>query len=153
MLNDLRYAIRLLLRSPAVTSAAVVTLALGIGANTAIYSVLQAVWLDAVPFPDAKRLAMVHSAGELSSEYAVSWANFADWRRENRSFVDLAAIEASVAQLRDSGGGQANCRQSHFSFAVRASGDRTPPGPPSICGGRSRGRPFRSSARLRILAS
>jgi hypothetical protein len=61
MLNDIRHAVRFLRRTPAFTAAPVLTLALGIGANTAIYSVLQAVWLDAVPFPDPGRLVVVSS--------------------------------------------------------------------------------------------
>jgi putative ABC transport system permease protein len=93
MLTDLRYALRLLRRSPAFTLAAVLTLALGIGANTAIYSVLQAVWIDAVPFDDPGRLMVVSSAGAFSKTMAVSEEDFRDWRADNRAFASLAATE------------------------------------------------------------
>jgi putative ABC transport system permease protein len=92
MLNDIRYAVRLLRRSPGFTAAAVFTLALGVGANTAIYSVLQAVWIDAVPFRGPGRLVVVSSASDQWQNMAVSEADFQDWRARSRSFIDLAAV-------------------------------------------------------------
>jgi putative ABC transport system permease protein len=92
MLNDIRYAFRLLRRSPGFTAAAVFTLALGVGANTAIYSVFQAVWIDAVPFRDPGRLVVVSTASDQWQNMAVSEADFQDWRARSRSFVDLAAV-------------------------------------------------------------
>jgi putative ABC transport system permease protein len=92
MLTDIRYALRLLRRSPGFTAAAVFTLALGIGANTAIYSVLQAVWIDAVPFRDPGRLVVVSSASDEWQNMAVSEGDFNDWRARSQSLVDLTAV-------------------------------------------------------------
>ena len=94
MLNDVRYAVRLLRRSPGFACAAILTLALGIGVNTAIYSVLQAVWIDAVPFADPSRLVSIASAGEFSRNMSVSDEDFADWRRESRTVASLGAVES-----------------------------------------------------------
>ena len=93
MTTDLRYALRLLRRSPGFTLAAVVTLALGIGANTAIYSVLQAVWIDAVPFADPGRLVSITSAGAFSRNMSISEQDFADWRRDARTLASLGAVD------------------------------------------------------------
>jgi putative ABC transport system permease protein len=99
MLNDLRYAVRLLRRSPGFTAAAVLTLALGIGANTAIYSVLQAVWVDAVPFPDPGRLVVVSSLFERGPG-PVSDEDYADWRRDNTVFSEMGTVGGNAALLR-----------------------------------------------------
>jgi len=94
MLNDIRYALRLLRRSPGFTTAAVLTLALGIGANTAIYSVLQAVWLDAAPFFGPSRLVMLSSANDQWKSMAVSDEDFSAWAEQNTVFESLAATDA-----------------------------------------------------------
>ena len=91
MNHDLRYVLRLLRRSPGFAVAAVFTLALGIGANTAIYSVLQAVWIDAVPFRDPGRLVVVSSLFERGPR-PVSDDDYADWRHENTVFEDMGAF-------------------------------------------------------------
>jgi putative ABC transport system permease protein len=99
MLNDIRYALRLLRRSPGFTAAALFTLALGIGANTAIYSVLQAVWIDAVPFRDPGRLVIVSSASDRGPG-PVSDDDYADWRTENAVFEEMGATGGNAALLR-----------------------------------------------------
>ena len=90
MLNDLRYAIRALLRNPGFTTVAVLTLALGIGANSAIFSVVNAVLLRPLPFREPERIVRVFTttADEKSSNHSAG--DFLDLRRENQSFSALA---------------------------------------------------------------
>ncbi len=94
--QDLRYGLRLLRKSPGFTSVAVLTLALGIGANTAIFSVVNAVLLKSLPFKDPEQLVMVWNraaaaAGGDRTPLAV--ADLLDWRAQNRSFADIAAFQ------------------------------------------------------------
>ncbi len=99
MLHNLRYALRVLLKTPGFTTIAVVTLALGIGANTAIFSVINAVLLRSLPYRDPARLMIVAHAddGAMRGSYVtanlfgVSPPNYSDFRDQNRSFEQLAA--------------------------------------------------------------
>src|SRR5215211_2804958 len=92
LLGDARYAIRNLLRRPAFTVIAVVTLALGIGANTAIFSAINALLLKPLPFPELDRVVAIWdkmpSRGIMHNEVAV--ANYLDWQSQTRSFEQLA---------------------------------------------------------------
>jgi len=92
-LQDLRYGARGLARTPGFTAVAVLTLALGIGATTAIFSVVNAVLLRPLPYPDADRVAMVWMDNRRMgmSEDIHSWPNYADYRDQNRVFSALAA--------------------------------------------------------------
>ncbi|MBA3346672.1 MAG: ABC transporter permease [Gemmatimonadales bacterium] len=92
-LRDLRYAGRRLLRSPGFTATAVLTLALGIGANTAIFSLVDAALLRPLPFREPDRLAVLWESQQAQGKERekVSAANFLDWRRESSVFSDLAA--------------------------------------------------------------
>src|ERR1700716_1019900 len=90
LFQDIRYAMRQLRRSPGFTTVAVVTLALGIGATTAIYTVLYATFLAPMPYPHSEQLVMVWS--KLNGERnPVSAADFLDWKRQNAVFQDLSA--------------------------------------------------------------
>jgi len=91
MNQDLKYAVRILLKNPLVTVVAVVTLALGIGANTAIFSVLNAVVLRPLPYADPDRLVVVWETIAGNDRRSVAPGNFTDWRAQNKSFSDLAA--------------------------------------------------------------
>jgi putative ABC transport system permease protein len=106
MLNDLRYAFRLMFKSPAFTIVAIVTLALGIAASTAIFSVVNAVLLHPLPYPDSERILSisqtVRSTG-VSTEDS-SPANFLDWAAQNSVFSSMAAARGWQANL--SGGDQ-----------------------------------------------
>ena len=88
-LQDLRYGRRLLAKNPGFSVIAIVTLALGIGANTAIFSVVNAFLLRPLPYGDADRLVMVDSQLRAQS-MGVSFPDYEDWRRQNTVFEDLA---------------------------------------------------------------
>jgi len=104
MYNNLRYAIRQLLKSPGFTIAAVVTLALGIGASTAIFSVLHAVLLRALPYSQAGRLVAVWQMNlERGTRDKVTCADYADWKARNHVFEDLAYSMDEPYTLTDAG--------------------------------------------------
>ncbi|MEO8727002.1 MAG: ABC transporter permease, partial [Acidobacteriaceae bacterium] len=91
LLSDVPYALRRLLRSPGFTATAVLTLALGIGANTVVYSVVQAVLLNSFPWPDASRLYVLSGQDRNGQEFSVSWPDYVDLRAQQHSFTDMAA--------------------------------------------------------------
>jgi putative ABC transport system permease protein len=90
--RDIRYGSRLLARRPAFASIAVLTLALGIGANTAIFSVVYAVLLRPLPYIEADRLVWLTEKHDQIATRWVSYPNFRDWRERNQSFDSLALI-------------------------------------------------------------
>src|SRR5437588_12451075 len=93
LFQDLRFAARMLLKKPVFTFIALLTLGVGIGANTAIFSVVNAVLLKPLPYPDPDRLVTVSSADPKSGGgMSVSYPDFLDWREKNRTFEDLAAV-------------------------------------------------------------
>src|SRR6266571_3086498 len=94
-IQDLRFAFRLLLKSPGFVFMATIIMALGIGANTAIFSIVHAVLLEPLPFPDADRLVQIwHTPPQSSfpgvSQFSVSAANFLDWQKQNTVFERMA---------------------------------------------------------------
>lgn len=93
-IQELRHALRVLARSPAFTGVAVLTLALGIAANTAIFSVVDAVLLSPLPYPQADRLVMVWSNWPGTSRSTVSPANFLDWREQSDVFEGLTSFQS-----------------------------------------------------------
>ena len=89
--QDARYAVRMMRRDLSFTAIAIVTLALGIGANTAIFSVVNAVLLQPLPYPEADRLVLVWERNTAKERDPVAPATYQDWSRENGSFQELAA--------------------------------------------------------------
>jgi len=92
---DLTYAVRMLRRNPGFAATAVVTLALGIGANTAIFSVCNAVLFKPLPYAEPDRVVMLWERQRDGTPSDVAPANFVDWRDANRSFCEMAAVRAS----------------------------------------------------------
>ena len=90
--QDLRYALRQLRKNPGFTAVAALTLALGIGANTAIFSVVNAVLLNPLPFQNANRIVSLFEATPNFPQGSISYPNFLDWQRDNRAFEAMAAF-------------------------------------------------------------
>src|SRR5688572_33207709 len=97
-MNDLKFAFRQLLKNPGFTAVAVLTLALGIGANTAIFSVINAVLLRPLPFKDADRLITVweRNPAQGYEQNMPASGNFLDWQEQNQSFEEMAIFDANV---------------------------------------------------------
>src|SRR5499427_4247845 len=92
MLDDLRFAFRQLLKHPSFTLIAIFALALGIGANTAIFSVVNAVLLRPLPYPDADKLIVVRERSHNFEWGSVGYMNWLDWHAGQRSFDGLALV-------------------------------------------------------------
>src|SRR6201993_5465866 len=90
LMGNLRYSLRMLRKNPGLTAAVVATLMLGIGATTAIYTVVYAVLLAPLPYPDANQLVMVWSRVGGHNN-GISAGDFLDWKQQNKSFQQLAA--------------------------------------------------------------
>lgn len=99
LLQDVRYGFRMLLKAPAFVTIAVLTLALGIGANTALFSIVSGVLLNPLPFPQSDQLVALFSHTKDFSRSSISYPNFLDWVRNNRSFADLAAFRQDSFEL------------------------------------------------------
>jgi len=95
VMQDLRFGMRAIVRGPGFAVVAVMTLALGIGANTAIFSVVDGVLLEPLPYPEAAELMDVRELRRDGGTMAVSWPNFRDWREESTAFENLFAYGAS----------------------------------------------------------
>ena len=103
LIQDVKYAVRMLAKNRSFTIVAVLTLALGIGANTALFSVANGVLLNPLPFPAPDQLVALY-ANRVSFERAsISYPNFLDWQRDNRSFASMAAFRSDDFNLTGAG--------------------------------------------------
>lgn len=99
LLQDFRHSVRMLWRSPAFTIAVVSALALGIGVNTAIFSVINTVLLKPLPYPDPSRLMVFVNTSPQGSGPGASPTKFNVWRRQTGAFQDVAAYRFNVVNL------------------------------------------------------
>jgi predicted permease len=102
--QDLRYGFRTLRKNPGFTAIAILALGLGIGANTAIFSVVNGVLLRPLSYPDPSHLLMIWETTAEFSKASVAYPNYLDWRRESRSFTDMGAYRS--ADFNFTGAGQ-----------------------------------------------
>src|SRR5271154_4480298 len=93
LLKDIRYGFRAIRRAPAFSLVVILTPALGIGLNTALFSVVHAVLLKPLPYPDAERLVWFGETLGRDSGFSVTWVNFKYWRDGNRTFDAMAAFQ------------------------------------------------------------
>ena len=97
LVQDLRYGLRMMFRNPGFTLVAIITLALGVGANTTIFSVVNAILLKPLPFPNPDRLVMIweQRVQEPDNFNIVSAPNFIDWQQQNNVFESMAMFDSA----------------------------------------------------------
>jgi putative ABC transport system permease protein len=98
-MSNFRLALRQLIKNPAFSAVAIVTLALGIGANTAIFSIVNAVLLRPLPYPDADRIMVLNESSGPGQDYSVALPDYFDWRNDNTVFEHLAATHKESRNL------------------------------------------------------
>ncbi|MFL6231339.1 MAG: ABC transporter permease [Pyrinomonadaceae bacterium] len=101
--QDMRFGLRLLLKSPGFAVVTILALALGIGANSAIFSVVNGILLRPLPYPNAERLTFLSEWSQQVPNMSVSYPNFQDWRAQNHSFDELAAFRSNGFVLTGAG--------------------------------------------------
>src|SRR5215467_12439698 len=97
--QDLRYGSRMLMKHRGFTLIAVLTLALGIGANTAIFSVVNAVLLRALPYPQPERLVVLTEKQHDGQRMGISYPNYQDWCERAQSFTEVAGYRSALFNL------------------------------------------------------
>src|SRR5512146_2522839 len=102
--QDVRYALRGLRRSPGFAAVAILTLALGIGANTAIFSIIEAVLLRPLPFAQPGQLVRMYETEAQPGKYPFTGPDFLDWKTQNHTFQDMALF-SWAHDINLSGGG------------------------------------------------
>src|SRR6202453_1406868 len=103
VLQDVRYGARTLRKSPGFTAIAILTLALGIGANTALFSVVNGVLLNPLPYPHPEQLVMLHESKPNFKNGSISYPNFLDWQKDNQSFSGMAVSRNYAFTLSNAG--------------------------------------------------
>jgi hypothetical protein len=99
LIEDVRYGLRMLRKNPGFTAIALLTLALGIGANTAVFSIVNGVLLNPLPFPDPDKLVVLFESKPNFKEGSISYPNFLDWQRGNHAFSSIAAYRPDSFSL------------------------------------------------------
>ena len=99
LIQDIRYGVRMLARSPGFAAIAILTLALGIGANTAIFSLVNAILLRPLPFRQSQQLVVMFGHTAQIRRTGISYADFEDWRKQNRSFAGLSLWQSQSVNL------------------------------------------------------
>src|SRR5256886_7620334 len=99
ILQDFRYAVRMLAKQPAFTAIAVLTLALGIGANTAIFSIINSVLLRPLPYPNADRIMVLNESSGPGQDFSVALPDYFDWKKDNTVFEHLAVTHKESRNL------------------------------------------------------
>src|SRR6266478_8514919 len=98
-MNNLRLAFRQLIKNPAFSAVAILTLALGIGANVAIFSVVNAVLLRPLPYPQADRIMVLNESSGPGQDFSVALPDYFDWRSDNTVFEYLACTHKESRNL------------------------------------------------------
>jgi predicted permease len=101
--QDVRYGLRVLAKNPGFTAIAILTLALGIGANTALFSVVNGVLLNPLPFPNPGELVAVYAKSPTFQESSIAYPNFLDWQKDNHSFASLSAFRSDDFNMTGAG--------------------------------------------------
>jgi len=98
-MNNIRFAFRQLIKNPAFSAVAIITLELGIGANTAIFSIVNAVLLRPLPYPDADRIMVLNESSGPGQDYSVALPDYFDWQNDNKVFEHLACTHKESRNL------------------------------------------------------
>src|SRR5829696_5346567 len=101
--QDVRYGARMLLKNPGITIIVIIALALGIGANTAIFSVVNAVLLRPLPYQESERLVFLNEKSPVLDEMSISYPNFIDWRADNQTFEKIGVYNRASYNLTGAG--------------------------------------------------
>src|SRR5207247_3943728 len=97
--SDIRYALRALRKNPGFTAVVMLTLALGIGATTAIFTVVDYVMLRPYPYPQIDRIMLLSETTRNGQGMSIAWPNFVDWREQNEVFESLGIYRNTIVNL------------------------------------------------------
>ena len=116
LISDIRHALRVLRHSPGFATTAIAVLALGLGASTAIFSVVNAVLLEPLPFPEPHRIVMLMNAAPNGSFSAASVPKYNVWRRQTQVLTDIAAYDTGGPGINLSGDHPEQVKGIHASY-------------------------------------